>query len=233
MDQRLKNILDDLENRKIGMDDTFMFRCTMCGKCCTHREDILLNPFDIYRMAKELNMQPHEFFNKYCDTYLGGDSRMVIVRILPRGTIRRCPLMRNQKCMVHKVKPSVCALFPVGRALKANVGDTADTMDFEVEYFIQDIHCGDPSEPHTVREWLSDFDYLLDVEFFKKWTKMIRYYGSVIKTILKNENEENIDLVAKCILSVLYLNYRTDEPFHPQLEENDRRLRELFSTINA
>lgn len=173
----------------------------------------------------------HLEYNEYCDTYLGGDSRMVIVRILPRGKIRRCPLMRNQKCMVHKVKPSVCALFPIGRAIKAKAGDTADTMNYEVEYFIQEIHCGAPSEPHTVREWLSDFDYLLDDEFFKKWTMLIRYYGSAIKKILKSEDEETVNLVAKCILSVLYLNYRTDEPFHPQLEENDRKLREVISDV--
>ena len=47
MDKRLKNIRDNLESMKIGLDEPFKFHCTMCGECCIHREDILLSPKDI------------------------------------------------------------------------------------------------------------------------------------------------------------------------------------------
>lgn len=53
MDERLKNIVDNFEAMKIGVDEPFPFHCTMCGKCCINREDILLTPKDIYNMAKE------------------------------------------------------------------------------------------------------------------------------------------------------------------------------------
>ena len=33
----------DLESMTIGLDDTFKFHCDQCGKCCTHREDIILS----------------------------------------------------------------------------------------------------------------------------------------------------------------------------------------------
>ena len=34
MDERLKNIVDNFEAMKIGVDEPFPFHCTMCGKCC-------------------------------------------------------------------------------------------------------------------------------------------------------------------------------------------------------
>ena len=49
MDNRLKEIADNLDKMKIGLDDTFKFNCTMCGKCCKNREDILLTPRDLQK----------------------------------------------------------------------------------------------------------------------------------------------------------------------------------------
>ena len=30
---------------------TFRFHCTQCGDCCRNREDILLTPYDLFRIA--------------------------------------------------------------------------------------------------------------------------------------------------------------------------------------
>ena len=69
MDNRLKEIVDNFDSLKIGVDEPFRFHCTMCGKCCINREDILLTPRDIYCMAKELQISPEELFKRYCETY--------------------------------------------------------------------------------------------------------------------------------------------------------------------
>lgn len=34
MDKRLKEIVDNFDSMKIGVDEPFRFHCTMCGKCC-------------------------------------------------------------------------------------------------------------------------------------------------------------------------------------------------------
>lgn len=117
MDERLKNIVDNFEAMKIGVDDPFQFRCTMCGKCCINRDDILLTPRDIYNMAKELGITTKELFETYCESYIGSDSRIPIVRLKPRGSVKICPLLKDRKCSVHKAKPTVCAMFPIGRCL--------------------------------------------------------------------------------------------------------------------
>lgn len=38
MDERLKNIVDNFDEYKIGLDDTFEFSCKQCGKCCINRK---------------------------------------------------------------------------------------------------------------------------------------------------------------------------------------------------
>lgn len=56
MDERLKYIAENYEQMKIGPDDPFRFHCKECGKCCIHREDILLSPHDLFRAARELSI---------------------------------------------------------------------------------------------------------------------------------------------------------------------------------
>jgi len=88
-------------------------------KCCINREDILLSPKDIYSISKELSIKPEEMFEQYCEVYVGQDSRVPIVRPKPQGSVKRYPLLKNRKCMVHKAKPTVCAMYPIGRCIVA------------------------------------------------------------------------------------------------------------------
>ena len=164
----LEELAANIENMTIGLDDTFQFHCTRCGMCCLNREDIILSPMDIYKMAKELNLTPSKFFAQYCQTHIGDNSRMPIIRLQPIGDEMRCPLLKNHKCSVHKVKPAVCALYPLGRYIALEKGDySAEGVGkSEVKYLLQPIECGDNSQTHTVREWLADFDIKLEDEAF-------------------------------------------------------------------
>ena len=115
-----KELLDNIDKLAIGLDETFQFHCTQCGECCVNREDILLNPRDMYKIARYLKMEPRDVLEKYCETYIGETSRMPIIRLLPIGKIKRCPFLKNCKCEIHEAKPSVCAIYPLGRYTKHN-----------------------------------------------------------------------------------------------------------------
>lgn len=39
----IKELKEQLGYTEIGLDETFKFHCTQCGKCCIHRDDILLS----------------------------------------------------------------------------------------------------------------------------------------------------------------------------------------------
>lgn len=235
MDQRLQEIVDNFDRMKIEPDAPFKFHCTQCGKCCINREDILLNPFDLFRASKELGMTPKDFVDEYCDSYLGESSRMPIVRLMPRGTIKRCPLMRNRKCSIHKAKPTICAMFPIGRVLRmeADKLDEQQVTAKQIEYIFTDPGCGDDSETHTVRDWFGTFGIPLEDEFFVKWNDVIVHLGSMIRECIEQYSINKVDDIVTLAYVKLYLDYDTSKEFLPQFEENTEFIQELIKLMLA
>ena len=158
-----EEMFQNIESFTVGLDDTFSFHCTQCGKCCIHRTDIILSPRDIFKMAKALKLSNADFLRKYCSMHIGPTSCIPVITLRPVGKDDRCPLLKNNKCSVHKVKPSVCGMFPLGRYIAFGKDDFGkkELNCGEVKYLLQPIQCGDKSEIHTVREWFGDFDISL------------------------------------------------------------------------
>lgn len=225
MDERLMHIANNLDRLKIGLDGTFKFGCQICGKCCLHREDILLNPKDIYNMAKELSLTTEELVEKYCETYIGSDSRVPIVRLKPKGSVHRCPLLKDRKCMVHKSKPVVCAMYPIGRYLIL-AGKTAADIDMDsMQYIFNKPDCrgSDGEEIHTVREWLESFGIPVKDEFFIKWQRIVMDMGSVFRKIEKKVSDRTMEMLWNVAFFGLYLHYQTELDFMTQFEENAQK----------
>ena len=65
MDERLKYITDNFDNLHIGLDDTFRFHCDQCGKCCIDREDILLNPKDVFNIYSKSRLYAEDFSTEF------------------------------------------------------------------------------------------------------------------------------------------------------------------------
>ena len=209
MDKRLQQIAENFENMTIGVDDKFRFSCKQCGKCSTDREDILLSSFDLFRAAKKLDMTPDEFVNEYCNSYVGDTSKMIIVRLMPRGSIKRCPLLRDRKCSIHDAKPMVCAMFPIGRGFKLDPKKPgAEQISAEsIRFIFNGAHCGN-AEEHTVREWFASFGIPIKDEFFIEWQKAISEIGDAIKYAEKVcSNDEVLNLIYTAIYGLMYSIY--------------------------
>ena len=223
----------DLESMTIGLDDTFKFHCDQCGKCCTHRENIILSPMDIFKMAKELKMTPVEFYHEYCVFNIGEHTRMPIVRLASEGKDTHCVLLKNHRCSVHKVKPAVCAMFPLGRYMSFEKDDyNAESIDTsKVKYLLQPPECGDESETHTVREWLSGFDIKLEDEAFVQWQKAISRFSNKFKELEKKQDMLTMMEIWFVVRVSLYLQYDTSKEFLPQFNYNVENLLKLLDDI--
>ena len=223
----------DLESMTIGLDDTFKFHCDQCGKCCAHREDIILSPMDIFKMAKELKMTPVEFYHEYCVFNIGEHTRMPIVRLASEGKDTHCVLLKNHRCSVHKVKPAVCAMFPLGRYMSLEKDDyNAESIDTsKVKYLLQPPECGDESETHTVREWLSGFDIKLEDEAFVQWQKAISRFSNKFKELEKKQDMLTMMEIWFVVRVSLYLQYDTSKEFLPQFNYNVDNLLNLLDDI--
>jgi Fe-S-cluster containining protein len=142
--EQLKELAENLDEREVGLDYTFRFKCHGCGKCCKNREDILLSSKDFFNTAKCLGMKPGDVVEKYCELYVGGNSRIPIIRFRPVGQNKKCPMLQDKRCMVHKAKPAVCALFPLGRFVmfKTEEFDDMNEEDIVIRYMVNPVECG-------------------------------------------------------------------------------------------
>lgn len=192
----------------------FRFNCTMCGQCCIHRDDILLNAKDMFNLATKLQMSCKEVVARFGELYIGPKSRVPIVRLRPVGEERRCPFLRPDKlCAVHEKKPTVCALFPLGRFVREDAA-VGDEIGFDaVSYLCNDVKC-DKSRTHTVQEWLIRSNVPVEDEFFVKWSALL----SVLVRVMRSAKaEDDAFREASVRLSeLLYLGYDTTREFLPQ-----------------
>lgn len=228
-----EELFQNIEEMTVGLDDTFKFHCTQCGKCCTYREDIILSPRDIFKMAKELKMGTVEFFHTYCRSHIGDVSRFPIIRLNSVGSDARCPLLKNNLCSVHNVKPAVCAMFPLGRyvAMDAQKDPQERLKDMTVKYLLQPPECGDESETHTVREWLTGFDIATEDEFFIKWNCALQDLGELLKQHEKKQDMMTMVEIWAMTRVVIYLMYDTAKPFLPQFEANVQGMVDLLNNV--
>lgn len=235
MDNRLKYIGEHLEEMLIGPDEKFRFHCTQCGKCCINREDILLNPKDLYNIAATLSISQEEAVERYCETYMGGTSRLPIVRLRPQGSIKRCPLLKDRKCMVHKAKPTVCAMYPLGRclAISQDTMSRIETAELKPQFILNEVDCGDNAEEHTVREWLESFDIPVEDQYYIHWQRIAMLASKVIKGVEGSWTTHGLNMLLTLIYNVLYLGYDMDKEFEPQFEERAEELRTILVKIES
>ena len=233
MDKRLQAIAENFDKMKIGVDEPFKFNCTMCGKCCKGRTDILLNPKDVYNLAKELDLAPMQVIEKYCEVYVGQDSRIPIVRLVPIGPHQICPLLKGNRCSVHNAKPTVCAIFPIGRAFSVPM-EQAGKIEFsenDIQYILQPVTCGDKRKEHTVREWLTDFNIPVDDPFFVYWQTNVCRLSVAIRALEKTFPEGVMVQIFNMLFASIYVNYLTTQDFQEQFEKNVGKAVELVETI--
>ena len=235
MDNRLKYIGEHLEEMRIGPDEKFRFHCTQCGKCCINREDILLNPKDLYNIAATLSISQEEAVERYCETYMGGTSRLPIVRLRPQGSIKRCPLLKDRKCMVHKAKPTVCAMYPLGRclAISQDTMSRIETAELKPQFILNEVSCGDYAEEHTVREWLESFGIPVEDQYYIRWQRVAMLASKIIKGVEGSWTTHGLNMLLTLIYNVLYLGYDMDKEFEPQFEERAEELRTILVKIES
>ena len=222
----MNKLPDDFMDHALSLEDTFQFRCRQCGECCKHREDILISPYDLFRMTRRLRMRPVDFVDRYCMTYIGQNSRLPVVIFKAVGEEQVCPMIRDNRCSVHAAKPTVCALYPLGRAVRVE-SDGAP----EVFYFLNGSTCGAEDETHTVREWLSEFDLQNSTTWFLAWQKAISKLSPSLKTMEKLLPPRELSMLYAITFKALYLDYADVQEFLPKFVLNVQSLQKQIDTL--
>ncbi len=140
----------------IDADDTFGFKCQRCGDCCMNRNDIILNPFDVYTGARYLGIRPVDFIEKYTYGAFGGHSKtpMVLLKSQDNGY---CPLLELDPtnglfgCKINDAKPGACSNHPIGVMFQKDF----QTNEVSGYQFIKVSQCDNSrsNEMHVVKDW--------------------------------------------------------------------------------
>ncbi len=97
----------DMRQRRVNLDreTPFSFACRRCRTCCRNKK-IQVNPYEITRLARNRGLSTSDFIKRYtteAGTCLTWDAE------------GRCLFLGSRGCMVHKDRPLVCRLYPLGR----------------------------------------------------------------------------------------------------------------------
>lgn len=225
--------MDNIMNNTLGLDDTFAFHCVSCGKCCKHREDILLTPRDAFRAAKHLDMPVLAFILTYCEVYIGDTSGLPIVRLRPVGKGNDCPMLEGKKCRIqYAPKPVVCALYPLGRGEQFVDPATGEPLPEPVTlYFKTETDC--PTNRNTtVRKWLERFGIEENDTFQKRWSALCMRLALILHGVAEKEPDMTGALY-DLLMAGLYCQYEMNQPFEPQFEKNVHQLLSLIEKLEA
>ena len=137
--------------------------------------------------------------------------------------------------MIHDAKPAVCAMFPLGRAVRIDKEDAEkdELPPMKVEYIINPIDCGDFSETHTVKGWLESFGIPLEDEYFLKWQKTISMLSPRIQKLEKELDDNLMDKIISVMYIKLYLDYDLGIDFYPQFVKNADGCVEMLKMLLA
>lgn len=93
------NLKDNYRTR----DSAFSYRCNACNKCC-HGKGIQVNPYETMRLSGLLGISTTEFRQKYLNQQM----------LKHKPDSDACIFLGEDGCTVHKDRPLVCRLYPLG-----------------------------------------------------------------------------------------------------------------------
>lgn len=215
-----EKLLQDLKEKKLktlGPEDTFVAGCDRCGKCCTNRDDIILYPIDVFRLAKRLNVPAVQIAKQFCNYYIGQDSHLPILNLqykeLPGG-LTVCPFLSfvqgKAGCAVDSDKPNVCRMYPLGRV---------STSDGDMAYFHQEFTSEEacPGMAKAIRKnkkvkvsnWLGGREAMETSEKASKlFRSFITQYNAVYRADVIDSMDERIRQAFHTIIGNMMYHFR-------------------------
>lgn len=182
--EAIKNVLGRGDTELIDIDDTFDFQCQQCGQCCMNRKDIVMNPFDVYQIAKHEQMSPEDVIDKYMIVDLGANSKIPMVLLdCDQEPNHWCPFLKLDVtkgckffCTIHDCSPGACQNHPIGTMYSYDVEHKIENTRYcKVE---QCENSKGHNNPVKVRDWVKRYnDNIREITLAHKiQTLVIEYF---------------------------------------------------------
>lgn len=208
--------------KAVALNEKVIFHCQLCGGCCRNVEDsIMLEPMDVYRLARYLREQgepvagTEDILAEYAHpSWLVSNFPIFLLNTV--GPFNVCTFLKEGRCAVYEARPRVCRLYPF------TVAPGEKGRDFRY------ILCRE--KPHhfsegqvAVKEWLAQNFSREARDALKADFDAIAVIGQNIRAIGPAEFQNML----MRFLYYRYYNYDLDKPFLPQFRSNLEKLKEL------
>ncbi|MEG1145303.1 MAG: YkgJ family cysteine cluster protein [Clostridium sp.] len=181
--------------------------CDGCSACCHGMgSSIVLDPFDIYRMVKNLEITFEQLLLDPVE--LNVVDGIILPNIKMTGSTDGCAFLDDiGRCRIHSFRPGICRLFPLGRYYE----------NHSFKYFLQVHEC--PKKDKTkvkVRRWVDTPDLKHHEAFVLNWHYFLNDLEEIAAHAQNDEMVKNINLY---VLNHFYIKpYDVTEDFYPQFE---------------
>lgn len=181
--------------------------CKGCSACCQGMgESIVLDPYDVYRLTKGLNLSFEALLDDKIelDVYDG----MILPHLKMTGEHEACAFLNKEgRCSVHSIRPGICRLFPLGRFYE-NGG---------FKYFLQIHECKNQNRTKVkVKKWIDTPDLKQNEVFVNKWHDFV---NEIQDKMMQVKDDALFKKVNMFLLQQFFIERYHEEEFYKQFDE--------------
>ena len=240
----------EIPPEQLGYNSRLQFQCHKEIKCftnCCRGIDIMLTPYDILTLSKELELSTEEFLAIYTEPQLLEKADLPVVKLKLLDDDRKsCPFVDDEKgCLVYSQRPTTCRYYPLGVGALSYSSNREGEKNDEFFFTIKEKHClgFEEKKEWTVREWREDQGIELREELDNKWMDLIVRKKSIPASLKLNKKSKelffmvcyNLSAFRKFVFESTFLErYDIDSEKIKEIKEDDIELLQFgFDWIKA
>jgi Fe-S-cluster containining protein len=163
----------DTETRTaVSAESSFRFHChsgLACFNRCCRDATIILSPYDILRLSRNLGLTAGEFLRRYTRREAESVSGLPLVLVKPART-GGCPFLGETGCQVYTDRPAACRLFPLTQGSELSPEGVRDSLFLRRLDYCQGFS---GEKEWTVAAWQNDQDFAEFDRPRRAWLQLI------------------------------------------------------------
>lgn len=188
--------------------------CIGCFQCCCGMgQSIVLDPYDVYRLQAGEGCSLAGLLTEG-KAELNVVDGLVLPNLKMAGDEERCAFLNTEgRCSIHKSRPGICRLFPLGRYYE----------DGDFKYFLQTGECREPNRSKVkVSKWIDTPGQKENHDFICSWHNLL---NELEKKVVGADDEYQKQLNLLLLQTFYLTEYAPEEDFYVQFADRVQRFR--------